>query len=186
MRDPAQHLSSLSDSLESLDSFLHSDQIFWTRGGLPSLSLGGIYWDRLVLTAVRDQLVPEDHRRFDELEREVDRVADQRRVAWEAKAAGEARSRLNLWRAYLTDLAERPGEARSYSNEVRNRLLAGYLVEQAGKHPDRKALRSQLDTLDKRLSGRFEANGFVWEAELSEMLPEENYWYLYGQPRARR
>lgn len=183
MRDPAYHLSSLSDSLEGLEGFLLSDQIFWTRGSLPSLSLGGIHWDRLVLTAVRDRLDPRARRRFDQLEREVDRVADHRRVAWEQKAAGEARSRLNLWRAYLTDLAERPGEARSYPNEVRNRLLAGYLVEQAGKHPDRQALRSQLDTLDRRLSGRFEAGGFVWEAALSEILPEADYWYLYGRPR---
>lgn len=186
MRDPAHHLESLTDSLENLENFLHSKQVFWSRGSLSSLSLGGMYWDRLALSAVRDRLESGARRQFDRLERELDRVADRWRVAWEHKAADESRSRLNLWRAYLSDLAERRTEALNYTNEVRNRLLAGYLIEQAAGHAGAAALQSELQSLDARLSGQFERGEFVWEPELAEVLPEQAYWYLYGRPKSRR
>lgn len=184
MRDPALHLRSLSDSLDNLESFLHADQAFWSRGNLPSLSLGGVHWDRLVLTAARPQLAPAARKRFDRLAAEIERIAGRWRVAWERKAAGEARARLNLWRSYLSELAERPGEAQHYPQEVRNRLLAGYLIEQAGGQPEAGPLVSQLQALDARLSAGFRSGEFVWEAELASELPRASYWYLYGRPSA--
>lgn len=185
MRDPAPHLESLTDSHENLEAFLHSKQAFWTRGNLPSLSLGGVHWDRLVLRALRDQLDPSARRKFDALERQIDRLAERWKVAWEQKAAVEARARLNLWRAYLAELAERPGEAQGYPTEARNRVLAGYLIEQTGRQSEAGPLRTQLDSLDARLSARFESGEFVWEDELTAAFPQSQHWYLYGRPRAR-
>lgn len=186
MRDPAHHLKSLADSLENLESFLHAKQVFWTRGNLSSLSLGGMYWDRLMLSAEPDRLDPELRRQFDRLQQQIDRVADRWRVAWEQKALAESRVRLNLWRAYLADLGERRGEAQNYPNEIRNRLFADYLLDKAGSQAEAASLKAELQSLDGRLSGQFERGEFVWEPELAGVFPEDPYWYLYGRPKSRR
>lgn len=183
MRDPAQHLKSLADAYDHLQAFLHAGQAFWTRGNLPSLSLGAVYWDRLALSALRGELDPPSRRQFDELALQIDRLADRWKVAWEQKSVVEARARLNLWRAYLADLAERQGEGQSYPTEVRNRLLAGYLIEQAGRQSEVDPLRSQLETHDARLRAQFQPGEFVWDAMLKRVLPQADHWYLYGRPR---
>lgn len=182
MRDASVSLRSLSDSVENLQTYLQSQQVFWARGALPSLSLGGICWDRLLLTVERASLDDEDRRQFDQLQRDLDRIANRWQVAWEQKSLAEARARLNLWSAYLTDLAGNPAEASAYPYEVRNRFLAGSLIEQAGRQQAAEPLRAQLEALDQRLRGRFRSGNFVWESELEAKFPAEPYWYLYGKP----
>lgn len=184
MRDPSPYLRSLADSTDNLKAFLLADQVFWTRGDMPSLSLGGVYWDRLQLSALRRDLDPSARRQFDQLESVVDRISNRWREAWERRALAEARARLNLWRGFLGDLDEGSPERGGYTQEVRNRLLAGALLDQAGGQSGSQTLRDQLRSLDTRLSGRFERGEFIWAPELAAALPESNYWYLYGQPQA--
>jgi len=136
-----------------------------------------------MLTVERASLDGEQRRQFDQLVKDLDLIADRWQVAWEQKAVAEARARLNLWRAYLNDMTEHPAEASAYAHEVRNRFLAGFLLEQAGRQQAAKPLYAQLERLDQRLKGRFRPGDFVWESELEAKFPAEPCWYLYGTPR---
>lgn len=183
MPQPVEHLHSLADAVANLQRYLLSDQVFWQRGSMPSLCLGGIHWDRLILGHERRLLDPDDRKQFDTLEQQIDQTADHWHVAWERKAVAEARARLNLWRAYLNDMDQRPSEAQSFPHEVRNRYLAEVLLEMAGEQEGADTLRSLAQSLDHRLKGRFRSGEFVWEPDFAVDLPQDKYWYLYGSPR---
>lgn len=182
MRDPDFHLRALAASVESLQPYLLSKDVFWPMGPLPSLSLGRIFWDRTVLGARQQLLEGPDLADLERLERVLEETQRHWRVAWENKATAELRTRINLWQAYLRELDESLDEARAYPQEVRNRAMAAYLRRAAGNQPESRQLGALLDGLDARLRAIFRAGEFVWEPELASAFPSDPYWYLYGKP----
>jgi hypothetical protein len=182
MRDPEFHLRALAASLENLQAYLLSKEVFWPMGSLPSLSLGRIFWDRTVLKARHELLAGPAAGELEQLERELEDTQRRWRVAWEQKCTAELRTRINLWLAYLAELAESPEESQSYPIEVRNRTLASYLRDAAGNQAEARALGEALESLDARLRPTFRPGKFVWESELASAFPADRYWYLYGMP----
>jgi len=185
LRDAEFHLDFLEAALEELENYLLSQEVFWpvgTKRGLPSLTLGGLDLSRTALVAVKGELDPDSRRRSEELEKQIETSRGKWGVAWERKAAAELTVRLNQWRAYLSDLEERPGEAQHYSQEARTRAMASYLVEAAGQAAEVRGLVATLAGLDARLRKSFRAGPFIWEQPLEALYPPEPYWFLYGLP----
>lgn len=182
MRDPEFHLQALAASVESLQPYLLSKDVFWPMGPLPSLSLGRIYWDRTVLSARKALLKGPQLADLGRIERTVEDLQRQWSLAWENKATAELRTRINLWQAYLRELDDSRDEAGAYPQEVRNRALAAHLRRVAGNQPEARQLGALLDGLDARLRSVFKAGEFVWEPELAPAFPIDPYWYLYGRP----
>lgn len=185
MRDTEFHLAVLEAALEELENYLLSQEVFWPVGGkrgLPSLTLGGLELSRRALVALKGELDSEGARRSVELEKQIQMSRRKWRVAWERKAAAELKVRLNQWRAYLSDLEERSGEAQQYSQEARTRAMATYLVEAAGQDAEVRGLVATLEGLDARLRKSFRPGPFIWEQPLEALYPPEPYWFLYGLP----
>jgi hypothetical protein len=171
--------------LDNLEAYLLSKEVFWSLGKLPSLSLGRMFWDLTVLQANKKLLSSEAAADLVRLEREYEIIRRKWRVAWERKSVAELRSRVNLWRAYLQELAELPEEAQAYAHEVRNRALADYLLGAAGNQSEARPFRDALEALDSRLRAVFDAGDFVWDSELAPVFPADTHWYLYGRPSTR-
>ena len=187
MRGAEYHLAVLEAALEEMENYLLSQEVFWHVGGkrgLPSLTLSGLELSRRALVALKGELDPASRRRFEEQESQIEAWRRKWRVAWERKAAAELKMRLNQWRAYLTDLEERPGEAQYYSQEVRIRAMASYLMGEAGHQTEIRVLRSTLESLDSRLKRLFRPGPFIWGPALQSVYPPEAHWYLYGRPEA--
>jgi hypothetical protein len=135
------------------------------------------------LAAASDELDPAARRRAHTAIEQIDAFRLQSRAAWERKAASELKVRLNQWQAYLQDLAELPGESERYSQEVRARAMATYLLEEAAHQPQASETRKRLEALDARLRASFASGGFIWDPSLAEAYPAGTHWYLYGRPK---
>lgn len=182
MWDAASSLESLEDAAEQIESYLLSKDIIRARSGRQSLSIGLV---SLNLRWLASTLEGEDRARLRAVETKLAAVSDKWSVAWERKASAELRSRLNLWRGYLSDLEGRPGLGSSYPQEVRNRAIAVDLLDAAGNQPEIKTLSASLDAVDSRLREYFQPGVFVWEQVPESAFPPEPFWFLYGRPRSR-
>ena len=182
MWDVEGSLKSLEDAVEEIESFLLSKDVIRAQSGRPSLSIGLI---SLNLRWLRPTVEGQDQTRLQSVESKLATVRDKWQVAWERKAAAELRSRLNLWRGYLTDLEGRPGLGSSYPQEVRNRTIAVDLVDAGGNQNEIRTLVASLDAIDSRHRDRFQPGKFVWELAPESAFPAETFWFLYGRPKSR-
>ncbi len=186
MTDPEFPLRVLESAVGELESYLLWPEVFWRVSGaadLPNLTLGGLELSRRALAAASDELDPAARRRAHKVIEQIDEFRRQSRLAWERKAASELKVRLNQWQAYLQDLAERPGESERYSQEVRARAMATYLLEEAAHQPQAGETRKTLEALDARLRASFEAGRFIWDPSLEPAYRAEDYWFLFGRPK---
>ena len=186
MTDPEFQLRVLESAVGELESYLLSPEVFWRVSGaadLPNLTLGGLELSRRALAAASAELDPAARRRAHKVIEQIDEFRRQSRLAWERTAASELRVRLNQWQAYLQDLAELPGESDRYSQEVRARAMATYLLEEAARQPGAAALGETLEALDARLRASFEIGHFIWDPSLESAYPAGEYWFLYGRPK---
>jgi hypothetical protein len=182
MWDAEASLRSLEDAVQEIESYLLSKDVIRAQSGRPSLSIGLI---TLNLRWLKPTVEDRDQARLQSAEADLAVVRDKWLVAWERKATAELRSRLNLWREYLSDLEGRPGLGSSYPQEVRNRAMAVDLVDAAGHQPEIKTLSASLDAIDIRLRDTFQPGKFVWSQAPESAFPTEQFWFLYGRPQSR-
>lgn len=176
---------------EELEDYLLSREVFWPlerraapgEPPYPMLSLGGMLLTLDELAALEGELGPEDAARLAELGRSLEDQRKEWRSSLERKAAKELHNRVNLWRAYLGDLEEGAKAIEVYPQEVRQRVMAGRLEEEAAPAEAAESLRA-LGDLDSRLRRRFSPGPFVWDRRLARIYPAAGFWFLYGTPRA--
>jgi hypothetical protein len=190
---PARYDLQLAAAMaDELEDFLISNEIFWplerrAAAGdppFPQLSLGGLLLALDELDAWEGELAPAEAGELQSLRQRVEELRAKRGAAIQRKAGQELRSRANLWRAYLGDLEEGPRAIELYSHEVRQRVMAARLVEEAADLAEAAPPRRLLGELDAKLRRRFEAGPFVWDRRLAKRYPPGDYWFLYGTPRS--
>ena len=178
----------ISACKELLKDYLLSKDIYRPIGisagrGLPpypQLTLGNMLLAIMRAQARRDK--PEVENDLRRLERQINRLHKQWRVAWETKARDEFRARLRLWGNYLDDYRKDPGlHASRYGYEVGRRVLLQILESETVDIPQEQL--SLLAGMDKLLQAFFSEGAFAWDEELTSSFPREPYWYLYGYLR---
>jgi hypothetical protein len=188
MPDATYELDYLKAGMGLLESYLLSQDVYWTMqasppaGGpaFPSLTLGGLLLAQAKLESPR--LSGELRGERDHLRSEFEAVQTHWRVAWEKKAVREFHARLNLWRDYLEEYRSNPdSNADRYSYEVGRRAMLHLLQPFAGEAPE--AEKEMLRGLDSLLRSVFFPGGFIWEDWLELAFPAQTYWYLYGSLR---
>jgi hypothetical protein len=190
MPDAAYELEYLKTGQGLLESYLFSNDVYWTlqasppAGGpvYPSLTLGGLLLAQARLNSIR--VSGELHAARDHARKEIEAIQARWRVAWESKAVREFHARLNLWRDYLEEYRSNPkSNADRYAYEVNRRVMLHLLQPFAGDAP--QAEKDMLRGLDSLLKSVFLPGGFVWEDWLESAFPPQPYWYLYGSLRDR-
>lgn len=188
MPDAAYELEYLKAGMGVLESYLFSNDVYWTlqasppAGGpaYPSLTLGGMLLaqTRLSSTRVSGELQSER----DHVLQEFEAIQVHWRVAWEKKAVREFHARLNLWRDYLEEYRSNPkNNADRYLYEVNRRVMLHLLQPFAGDAP--QAEKEMLRGLDSLLKSAFLPGRFAWEDWVEPAFPAQPYWYLYGKLR---
>jgi len=183
---PESQLAWFAAALDDLADFLLSRDVFrplgrLTRGKSLDLSLGALILAGDALRASAGQLSPSDSGEWSRLQARWETERARHAAAVERKAAAELPNRFNLWRAYLSDLAEKPEEARGYPTEVRNRVILDRLRDVLPTPTEGPALAG-LEGLDKTLRRWFAPGPFAWPDPLRAAYPEARFWYLYGRP----
>jgi hypothetical protein len=180
---PDAQLAWFSAALEELPDFLRSADVFRPLHPPPhdkpqDLSLGGVLLAVDAIEAVDDELTQASRKKWETANRNWREVSARHAAAIERKASAELPQRLNLWRAYLQDLEERPRGAGHYAVEVRHRVIIERLMEVLGGGAGSKA--SQAARSDDLLRPMFRPGSFIWPPELKRVYPERPFWYLYG------
>jgi uncharacterized protein YukE len=155
----------LQAAIPQLKDYLLSNEIFWSVGSDPQLTLGNLLLAEAQLKAAGgDSKLLAD-------------IAAQKKdwhSAWQNKAKREFASRLRQWTQYLAELAEhRSRFAAQYRTEVRVRTLLELL---AGEAP---GLGGQLATFDSQLKALTTSGDFVWGADAKTAFPKAKYWFLW-------
>lgn len=165
--------------IRKLEEYLLSQELFWNMPGSSSLTVGGLLLTKVRLLGFIH--LNEKSDLFHQLDGDLDTITRKWRVAWQNKIIREISSRLNLWKNYLTDYWNDPGEFNAeYALEVRWRVMLQLLInEVSGKFKERYT----LDNLDDRLRASFIPGDFIWDEKLISNLPESSYWFLYGNLR---
>ena len=179
---PDVQLAWFSTALEELSGFLLSSDVFRPLhppppGKTQDLSLGGLLLAADALSTLPDDLARELRTRTDQALRLWETERASKAAAIEAKAGAELPHRLNLWRAYLQDLAEKPNEAAAYATEVRHRVI----IERLQEVLESRSARAEVDRLDATLRAWLLPGRFVWEDNLQSSYPPARFWYLYGR-----
>ncbi len=191
---PTDHnLSLIAAMMAEMEPYLLSAEVFWPlesrppRGGLafPRLTLGGLLLTLDQLEAVQGEMSVDQTADYRRLSMHVDQLRFKHAVALESKAAREAGSRFNLWRAFIGDLEEMPTRAGNYAYEVRHRVMLARLETFGAEHVDFQKASSAAKSVDRRLQRMFKQDAFVWDERLQQTYPQPQYWYLYGQPRLK-
>ena len=182
----AYDLRYLQAGLGLLEAYLLSQEVFWPVGEKPpdsEIEYPQLTLDGLLLTRERLLARPKSASQEDQvagLISDLDVIRSRYRVAWEGKALHCYRVRLNMWRDYLQEYQDNPGDnAERYAYEVRLRAMLTLSGAEIGFQ--NKAEIQLLDTLDRYLVSVLVPGGFIWEAELEAGFPTDRYWYLYGK-----
>ena len=110
------------------------------------------------------------------LERVFDALKRKWQVAWEEKANREFTSRLRQWSHYLNEFTLNPdAQAPYFRSEVRLRVLLELLKDDLGE-----VLKEDLSVLDESLRAQFTKGDFIWDEDLADGFPQDQYWFLYG------
>jgi len=180
-------LQAFTHMLSELEEYLLSPELFWPlsqrSSALPQdrLTLGNLLLSLDQINAVRQTWDGELEATFQKSFQLWEHSQARWQSAIEHKAGQEISSRMNLWRAYLSDLDEGQGAAFDYSREVRNRVIIERLFDLGlSRDPWEKELQ-RLDQLNRSLSIPGE---FLWTKSLESQYPPNPYWFLYQKPRS--
>jgi hypothetical protein len=190
---PIDHnLDLASAMLEEMEDYLLSAEVFWpidrrAKPGstpLPRLTLGTLLTTLDQLKATQREMNSAQGASYRRLLMHMDLLRTKKAVAMETKAVREAASRINLWRAFVSDLEESPDRAGNYAYEVRHRVMLARLTELAPDNPELNEATDKALAVDRRLRRLFERSAFIWDEQLQAIYPQQDYWYLYGHPRS--
>jgi hypothetical protein len=174
----------LEAGVEQMRDYLLSTELFWpltARGAkLPRLTISCLLLTRARVSVSLSSL--EDQAFLQRMEQRLEAIRSKWTVAWINKCRREVRMRFDLWRNFLADYQESPGEyADFYHQEVRWRVMIELLLPELPDPPD---TNGALDRLDETLRTSFISGDFVWDAYLEPAFPPEEFWFLYGSLRS--
>lgn len=188
----ADALFDLAEAMvEEIEPYLLSRDLHWPlqlrrpAPGKPTrLSLGALQLTLDELESLRTGFTQAQQARLAELHTRLGRLREKHASALQRKAQAEQQSRLRLWQAYLTDLAEGTASGQDFRREVCYRLMAARLAAWAPSGSAASAMVEASAAQDRRLQALFRPGPFVLEEHLQGVYPGPEYWYLYGEIRS--
>lgn len=177
--------------LDEIEEFLLSADILWplakhSKPGLPPyprLSTGGLLMTQDESLAQAAEMNPDQKVIHTKLQLQWDTTLNKWRSAITRKSEREMAMRLNLWRAYLSDLEEGSAPYFDYRREVRNRVQFTRLGTLGLKSGATLKMENTARSLDAQLLSLTISSNFIWDARLREIYPEGTFGFLYRQPR---
>jgi len=141
-----------------------------------SITPGNIRYSIKLLGSNR--LPPQLYSKSIDIIHHIEQISDRWRANWSQKVSREIPVRLRMWKNYLDDLSENNEKfGHLYQQEIRWRVLISLLIED-GFSPSGVETR-ELHLLDQALLSISCEAGFIWDIEIQDCFPIEEYWYLY-------
>lgn len=187
------NLTFLENALEEMETYLIQSELFWplsTPRGLspdfPRLTISNVLLTLNELEAQENDMPAAQQTRANRLQTKWEALHTKWRTAVETKAIEEMGARLNLWKAYVTDLEENKGRQANYEQEVTQRVRFALLGERIGDSVIPDELVELMQAVDSRALALTVPVEFVWDAALESIYPRDDYLFLYRKPKAPR
>ena len=182
-----QDLSVMEQMAAEMEAYLMSECTHWVMGDgeMPPLTIGGylMRYDRLMVLCKR--LKKEDQVRVRQAGALFDEALKEKVVRFEARAHQELHAFISEWVRHLKTLASCKGEyTPKYPQMVDTRVVIDAIIKRLEQFPyqlDRK-VAEEVSSLDKNLRGRWQKGAFVWHEMWQPAYPQDEFWWLYGQP----
>jgi hypothetical protein len=185
------NLTFLENSLEEMEAYLLQPELFWPLStplgvspDFPRLTISSVLLTLNELEAVEDIIPAVQRSRANALQTKWEALHTKWRTAVETKSIEEMQSRLNLWKAYITDLEEGRGRQANYDQEVTQRVRFSLLRERVGESGLPEELLEPMQAVDNRALAVTTPTEFVWDEPLQSIYPQEDYLFLYRKPKA--
>lgn len=179
-------LDLLSTYLDELGTYLTSRELFWPIGPaklkFPKLTIGNLLLAFKTVEAEQSTLDAAQASRLHQIQTRWNQASTRWASAISSKAQREMGARLNLWRAYLTDLAEGRGRNSRFPVEVRNRVIFELLAPLASIDDAAFALQTAMSALDEHMQALTRPAPFQWEDAVRAGFSSESYPSLYRTP----
>ncbi len=102
---------------------------------------------------------------------------------WSKKIRLEFPARIRQWSAALQDWSSEPGfSAAEYTAQAYQRAILELLQQDPEVSPNQ---RESLNRLDVQITSLTRQGAFIWPADFESAFPQQNYWFLYRQPRQK-
>jgi hypothetical protein len=178
-------LNYLQAGLADLEGYLLSNELYWSidagapagESPYPRMTLGNLFLAATRLSGRR--LSTAERAQLEHLNKSMHAIRQHWLVAWGQKSSREFSARLRLWRDFLDEYRNHPGENLDrYAYEVTRRVILHLLSSEAQDVPEEET--DLLNGMDNLLRAAFLPGRFVWNEKLKNSFPENPYWYLYG------
>lgn len=165
-------------ALDDLPEYLTSKTLFWPlysppgefiHGGLPRLTPGNLLlaMKRLQAGVQLNAVVAE----------KIHQAVNKNRAIWLNKINLEFASRLRMWQNELGDFSREKGPDKAYHYQIRQRAILRLLeLEMTSIKPSDAHVLDQLDEINRKITV---PSAFLWEDNLSEGFPPDEWWFLY-------
>jgi hypothetical protein len=185
------NLRFVETALGDMETYLLQDELFWpisTPAGInplfPRLTIANVLLALNDLEAQEDEMAPAQYSEASSLQIQWEALHTKWLSAVETKSIGEMRARLNLWKAYITDLEEQDNRKWNYEQEVTQRVRYALLCERIGDTAVPDKLDDLMQTVDRRALSQTSTAEFVWDERLKPLYPPDKYIFLYRRPKA--
>lgn len=180
-----EDLDILARFAEEIPAYLRAKTIFWPMGpNMPQLTLGSYLMRQYRLLLLKDAFSGTDQVRLDNAVAQFHAALDGNIVAFEQRVHNELRARLRQWTEFLRELQSDRGAFNFYRTSVEPRVMMQAILEQLSLPPYKIQgdIKTRLSNVDVGLRSRWLPGDFVWPEEWAAAYPQEDFWYLYGQP----
>ncbi|PJF44614.1 MAG: hypothetical protein CUN55_03040 [Phototrophicales bacterium] len=150
----------------------------------PKLTLGGVLMRRHRISALRDELAPEQSLAFEEAVQKLETLRYEWLSHYQDKLLQEFHSRINSLVYFVEDCEVSWNSCdANWPNEAEKRTLVAHVVEEAQSlNIFDTEHRAVLTKLDQKLRRFFRESAFLWDERLKAAYPFPQYWWLYGRP----
>ncbi|MBK8986993.1 MAG: hypothetical protein IPM39_13100 [Chloroflexi bacterium] len=186
----AQDLRILETMIVQIEAYLDSDATYWplNQAGMPpKLTIGGCLMRQTRLLALKNKLAIVDQVRLDKAIGTFNGMLQEKVVRFENRSNDELHARLREWSSYLRNATSRMAtEQEYYANTVDTRLVIAALMDKLQTPPYhlKPQITNDVAQMDSYLQKQWQRGEFVLTAVWQEAYPENDYWWLYGRPKA--
>ncbi len=190
-----QDLKEADAMAKALVPYVHQDTLYGNVGGggmfsggkMPSLTVGGLVMRLRRLTLLRDKMTTSQQTRLDAVISQNQQVLKEWHAHYEGKMVREAGSRLDAMNQFFEECSGNPRAcAANYGPEASRRTIVQELLialhDMGTEVSD--DLQKKMRGADSRLRRTISPSDFIWAAELQEIYPQKDFWWLYSRPQA--
>jgi len=193
MHSTEYNLAFLENALEEMETYLLQTELFWplstppdVNPDFPRLTISSVLLTLYELEALERTIPAAQQTSATRLQTKWEALHTKWRTAVETKSIGEMRARLNLWKAYITDLEENKGRQANYDQEVTQRVRFALLREHIGDSVIPDELVELIQAVDSRALALTAPAEFVWDEPLRSVYLPEDFLFLYRKPKPQR